>query len=101
VNHEDVKKRLLADPEVASAYENPPLQLKVARVVVECRHRLGASQSELAKMLGTSQNQVYRLESGDANITVKTLEKLHQVLGIEFDVEPPTVSPSVAHPALM
>jgi transcriptional regulator with XRE-family HTH domain len=90
MNHNEVKRQLLANPETAIAYENPPLRLKIARAVVERRRELGKTQSELAKMLSTSQNQVYRLESGDANVTVKTLEMLRQVLEIEFVVETPS-----------
>jgi ribosome-binding protein aMBF1 (putative translation factor) len=89
MNHEDVKQRLLQNPQVRERYENPPLRLAVARAVVESRRALGMSQEELAERLQTSQNQVYRIESGAANINVKTLEKLHDVLGLEFIVHEP------------
>jgi ribosome-binding protein aMBF1 (putative translation factor) len=87
MNHDEVKQRLLDNPEVRRAYENPPLRLQVARAVVEWRHAMGKSQQELAELLRTSQNQVYRIESGDANITLKTLEKLESIIGLRFTVE--------------
>ncbi len=97
MNHDQVKQQLLQNPAVRSAYENPPLQLKVARAVVEWRRVQGKNQTELAALLGTSQNQVYRIESGDANITVKTLQRLHDVLGLEFEVGQPR-TPVPHHP---
>lgn len=82
MNHQEVKARLLADPETQAAYEHPPLALVVARAVVERRRALGLTQEELAARLGTSQTQIWRLESGQANLTLKTLEKLGEVLGL-------------------
>lgn len=56
----------------------------IARVVVERRRELGMGQEELAERLGTSQMQIWRIESGEANPTVKTLEKLEEALGLSF-----------------
>lgn len=82
MNHEEAKRRLLKDPKVREAYENPPLPLAVARAVVERRRELGLSQEQLATMIDSSQSQVWRIESGDFNPTLKTLSKLETALGI-------------------
>lgn len=82
MNHEDVKQRLLANPETREAYEHPPLALIIARSAVERRRQLGMSQEELSQALGTSQTQVWRIESGQANLTIGTLQKLADVLGL-------------------
>jgi transcriptional regulator with XRE-family HTH domain len=82
VKHEEVKKRLLANPRVREAYENPPLPLAMARAVVERRKELGMTQEELAELMGTSQAQVWRIERGDFNPTAKTLSRLEEALGV-------------------
>lgn len=82
MSHEEAKDRLLANPEVREAYENPPLLLAVARAVVERRKELGLTQEELAEKMGTSQAQVWRIESGNFNPTAKTLSRLEGTLGI-------------------
>ncbi len=82
MRHEEVKKRLLANPWVKEAYENPPLPLATARAVVERRKELGITQEELAKRMETSQAQVWRIESGSINPTSKTLSKLAKALDI-------------------
>ncbi len=97
MNQKEVKERLLSNPEVQQAFDNPPLPLLIARSVVEYRRSLDLSQAQLAQLLGTSQNQVWRIESGDENITVKTLEKLREVFGMRFSIEPPnTPTPLVS-----
>lgn len=89
MNHEAVKQRLLADPATREAYERPPLSLAVARAVVTRRRALGISQQDLADRLGTSQTQVWRIESGQANLTLETLGKLAEVLHFALEVRLP------------
>jgi transcriptional regulator with XRE-family HTH domain len=84
VKHEEVKNKLLRNPWVREAYENPPLHLATARAVVERRKELGMTQEELAAKMGTSQSQVWRIESGAFNPTSKTLARLEGALGISF-----------------
>ncbi len=84
MKHEEVKNKLLNNPWVREAYENPPLHLAAARAVVERRKELGMTQEELAEKMGTSQSQVWRIESGAFNPTSKTLARLEGVLGISF-----------------
>ena len=84
MTYEEVKRQLLADPEVREAYENPPLPLIVARRVVERRKELGMTQGQLADAIETSQAQVWRIESGHFNPTAKTLDRLERALDMSF-----------------
>ena len=84
MNYEEVKNRLLANPKVREAYENPPLSLTTARKVVQRRKELGLTQARLADAMGTSQAQVWRIESGHFNPTAKTLTRLERALDMSF-----------------
>lgn len=84
MNYEEVKERLLANPKVREAYENPPLPLVLAQRVVERRKELGMTQGQLADEIGTSQAQVWRIESGQFNPTAKTLGRLERALDVSF-----------------
>jgi len=86
VNMEEAKRRLLADRQTREAYEHPPLALALARAVVQRKHALNMSQVELAERLGTSQTQVWRIESGQANLTIDTLQRLQEVLQVAVEV---------------
>ncbi len=90
MSYQALKRRLLKQPEVRDRYENPPLAIALARAVLRRRRELGINQEELAERLGTSQNQVWRIESGQGNVRLDTLDKLREVLGLEV---------SIGHPA--
>ena len=49
--------------------------------LVERRLSLGLSQTEVAARMGTSQSAVARLESGDADIRLSTIERYAAALG--------------------
>ena len=54
----------------------------LAESLVARRLELGISQTELAARMGTSQSAVARIESGDADVRLSTLER-YLVTGIE------------------
>lgn len=49
------------------------------------RSELGLSQTEVAARMGTSQSAVARLESGDADVRLSTLERYAAALGQQLD----------------
>ena len=49
------------------------------------RVQLGLSQTEVAARMGTSQSAVARLESGDADVKLSTLERYAAALGQQLD----------------
>lgn len=52
----------------------------LARELVQCRLDLGLSQTEVAARMGTSQSAVARLESGEADVRISTLERYASAL---------------------
>jgi len=50
------------------------------------RSELGLSQTEVAARMGTSQSAVARLESGDADLRLSTLERYAAALGQRLDI---------------
>jgi len=61
------------------------------------RTEIGLSQTEVAARMGTSQSAVARLESGDADVRLSTLERYVAALGDRLDWE--IESPSTRAPA--
>ena len=49
--------------------------------LVARRHALGLSQTEVAARMGTSQSAVARLEAGQADVRLSTLERYAAALG--------------------
>ena len=63
----------------------------VANAVVTYRTAHGMSQATLATKLGMKRPSISRLELGEHNPSIETIERLAQVLGLRFivDVVPP------------
>ncbi len=56
---------------------------KLVKLIVETRKKSDLSQAELAKILGTTQSVVSRIESGNSkNVTIDYLLKVISELGI-------------------
>ncbi len=59
---------------------------KLAAELVELRRRSGLSQTQVAARMGTSQSAVARLEGGDADVRLSTLERYAAAVGRQVDV---------------
>jgi len=58
---------------------------ELASDLVARRRALGLSQTEVAARMGTSQSAVARLESGDADVRLSTIERYAAALGQRLD----------------
>jgi DNA-binding XRE family transcriptional regulator len=80
---EDIK-----DPEFKAHYEEEKQSLKLAIKIAELREKKGLSQQQLAKLMGTSQQAISRIESGEyEGFTLKTLEKIAEATGMRVKIE--------------
>jgi DNA-binding XRE family transcriptional regulator len=70
-------KEKLKDKKFREHYEHAQLAAQIAHAITMLRRKLGITQSELARRMGTKQQTVSRLESGEyEGFTLKTLVKL-------------------------
>lgn len=51
------------------------------------RQALGLTQAELAKRVGVSRQQIALLESPDANLTLRTLERVASAMHLRLDIQ--------------
>ena len=78
----------LKDPEFKAHYEEERQALKLAMKIAKLREKKGLSQQQLAKLMGTSQQAVSRIESGEyEGFTLKTLEKIAEATGTKVKIE--------------
>lgn len=66
----------LKDKSFRAAYEEESQRLKIAYQILQLRKQKKMSQAELAKKIGTKQSNVARLEAGQQNFTIDTLQKI-------------------------
>jgi transcriptional regulator with XRE-family HTH domain len=94
-----VDEELEGDPRLARAVEDLVVAMKLEQQIVALREKRGLSQRQLAKLLGTSQPYVAKLESGRMrNLGVKTLVRCARALGasVSIRMDPLQRSPSAA-----
>ncbi|HUB36292.1 MAG TPA: helix-turn-helix transcriptional regulator [Solirubrobacteraceae bacterium] len=66
---------------------------QIARIAIMRRGRLGLSQQQVAKRMGTTTSVISRIESGQHRTGTETLRRLaealegHAVLGFEFNAD--------------
>lgn len=78
----------LKDPEFKAHYQEERQALKLALKIAKLREKKGLSQQQLANLMGTSQQAISRVESGDyEGFTLKTLEKIAEATGTRVKIE--------------
>jgi len=80
---EDIK-----DPEFKAHYQEERQALKLAMKIAELREKKGLSQQQLARLMGTSQQAISRIESGEyEGFPLKTLEKIAEATGMRVKID--------------
>ena len=78
----------LKDPEFRVHYSEERQALKLAMKITRLREKKGLSQKQLATLMGTSQQAISRIESGEyEGFTLKTLEKLAKATGTRVKID--------------
>lgn len=78
----------LKDPEFREHYQEERQALILALKIAKLREKKGLSQQQLANLMGTSQQAISRIESGNhEGFTLKTLEKIAEATGTRVKIE--------------
>lgn len=91
-----VKHRSKADPEFKRAWEQGALEREIAKQLIGIRLELGMTQEQFAALVGVKQSFLSRLENGEQNITIETLQKLAERAGANVNISISLKEP-VAH----
>ena len=86
-SYEDVRRKLIGgDKKREARIELEASKLELLEHLVEYREKKGLTQKQLGDRLGIKQQVVARIENG-SNITLETLIRFLNVLGIVFKVQ--------------
>ena len=80
--YEEVQPGLLTG--VRKEYDALKPKYDPVRTIIERRNQLQLSQTRLARIIGTRQPAISRLEKGDSNTTLSTLLKVAKALDLEI-----------------
>ena len=84
---EEFKEELLKRPEVRREYDALKPKYDMIRALIERRNELRISQTRLAKIIGTQQPAISRLEKGDHDTTISTLFKVADALDLDITLK--------------
>lgn len=84
--YKQLKRELLKDKKVKSAYEKLGPEFAVIEMIIKKRIERGLSQKELARKIGTKQSAISRLESGTYNPSLSFLQKVGEALGVKLKI---------------
>ena len=78
----------LKDSEFRSHFEDERRALALALKIARLREKRGLTQKELARLMGTSQQAISRIESGEyEGFSLKTLEKIAEATRTRLKIE--------------
>jgi len=87
VDFQEYLNEQLRDPEFKRYYDEYGKQLEIAYQILQLRKQKGISQAELARKVGTRQSNIARMESGQQNFSIETLNKIATVFKRELKIE--------------
>jgi transcriptional regulator with XRE-family HTH domain len=87
---EVIEERHRKNPAFGTMVDAALRRRRLLRGLAEERIALGLSQTTVAAQMGTSQSSVARIESGDADLKLSTLERYASTLGkqVEWKIAP-------------
>ena len=85
-NLNDLKQRLMEDPEFREEYARADDEFKLIEALVRARTAASLTQSELARRLGTTQSAIARLEGGRVSPSFATLRRYAEATGTRLVV---------------
>jgi len=80
------KTKALKNPVVKAEYEALEPEFEVVKTIINQRIKRGWSQTQLAKAVGSRQPVISRLERGEGNPSLSTLQKIAKALDLSLQV---------------
>ncbi len=77
LKHEDFKKE----------YDRLQPEFAIIQAMIDARRESGMTQKELSERTGIAQGDISKLENGNANPSLRTLQRLAEGMGMQLKVE--------------
>ena len=85
---DDFLKEQLKDPEIKKEWDALQPEMAIIQAIIDARHDSGLTQKELSERTGIAQGDISKMEKGNANPSIRTLQRLAagmgKILRIEF-----------------
>ena len=86
-NFDDFLAEQLRDPEIKKEWDALQPQRAIIQAMIDARKESGLTQKELSERTGIAQSDISRLERGNANPSLRTLQRLAEGMGMKLKIE--------------
>ncbi len=86
-NFNDFLNKQLKNPNLKKGYDALEPEFSIIQAMIDARKISGLTQKDLAEKTGIAQADISRLESGNANPSLKTLQRLAEGMGMKLKLE--------------
>lgn len=77
----------LKDPEFKKEYDALEPEFTIIKALLNAREASGLTQKDLAERTGIAQGDISKLETGNANPSLRTLQRLAAGMGMKLKLE--------------
>ena len=75
-NFRETLNKQMANPEFKAEYDALEPEFQIIQAIVDARNRSGLTQKQLSEKTGIAQADISKLENGNANPSLRTLQRL-------------------------
>ena len=84
---EDYLNEKLKDPEFKKEYDALEPEFAIIQAIIDARKESGLMQKDLSERTGIAQSDISKLERGNANPSLRTLQRLAEGMGMRLKIE--------------
>lgn len=82
----DYLNQQLQDPDFRAEYAALENEFTIIQAMIDARKSSGLTQKQLAQRTGIAQSDISKLENGNANPSLKTLQRLAEGMGMKLKI---------------
>lgn len=86
-NYDKFFEEQMNNPEFRKEWEALQPERAIVQAMIDARNKTGMTQKELAEKTGITQADISRLENGNANPSLKTLQRLAEGMDMTLRIE--------------
>lgn len=80
-------KEQMKNPDFKAEWDKLDPEFQIVRSLIEIRTKKSISQKQLSELTGINQADISRIENGNANPSLRTLQRLAKGLGMKLKLE--------------
>ncbi len=86
-NFNEYLKEQMKNPEFKREYDALEPEFAIIQALIDARKASGLTQKQLAEITGIAQADISKLENGNANPSLRTLQRLASGMGTSLKIE--------------